>query len=53
MGRYVLVDGDGVAVNTIIWDGETAFSVGDGLTLIPESDYKPPANPDADDSGRQ
>ena len=39
MGRYVLIDADGNPVNTIVWDGEMDFTLGDGESLIPESDY--------------
>ena len=31
--RYALVDADGLVVNAIVWDGETKFDPGEGLTV--------------------
>lgn len=32
--RYAVVDGDGVVVNTVVWDGVQEFDPGEGLTLV-------------------
>lgn len=37
MNRYALVK-DGFVVNTIIWDGESEWSPGEGVTAIPLDD---------------
>jgi hypothetical protein len=32
--RYAVVDGEGLVVNVILWDGETPYDPGDGLELV-------------------
>ncbi len=36
MDRYVIVDTDGFAENTIIWDGTTALTLPAGYTIVRE-----------------
>ena len=36
MQRYVVVDTDGFAENTIIWDGTTALTLPAGYTIVRE-----------------
>lgn len=36
--NYLLVDGDGFATNAVLWDGETEYEPGEGLTLIEQPD---------------
>lgn len=34
MGRYAVVDGDGLVTNVVEWDGETEYDPGEGLELV-------------------
>jgi len=43
MGRYVFLDAAGVAVNIILWDGVSSYSLEEGYSLMPEEEYVPPA----------
>jgi len=45
MDRYVIVDKDGFAENTIIWDGTTALTLPDGYTIQLEGDCTAPERP--------
>ena len=36
MQRYVIVDADGFAENTIIWDGTTSLTLPAGYTIVRE-----------------
>ncbi len=38
MGRYAVIE-DGVVVNIIVWDGESEYDPGDGVTLVEAGDY--------------
>ena len=42
MNRYVVLDFTGTAVNTILWDGVTHYTLEEGFSLIPESEYVAP-----------
>lgn len=44
MQRYVIADEFGRRVNTIMWDGESALSLGAGYFLTLESEFVPLAN---------
>jgi len=32
--KYALINADGLVVNGIVWDGETEFDPGEGLTVV-------------------
>ena len=32
--KYALINADGLVVNAIVWDGETEFDPGDGITVV-------------------
>ena len=44
MQRYVIADEFGRRVNTILWDGESALSIGAGYTLSLEAEFIPLPN---------
>ncbi|HEY7822965.1 MAG TPA: hypothetical protein VIG24_09040 [Acidimicrobiia bacterium] len=33
--HYGVVDGDGLVVNVVVWDGVSDYEPGEGLTLVP------------------
>lgn len=50
--RYVIVDAEGYAVNTILWDGITPFSM-DGVDIIEESQCTAIERPSPDTQEQQ
>ena len=51
MDRYVIVDTDGFAENTIIWDGTTSLTLPDGYCLIAEENCDARERPTDDING--
>ncbi|HEV2561914.1 MAG TPA: hypothetical protein VGT78_07210 [Rhizomicrobium sp.] len=38
MANYLIVDGGGLVVNVVVWDGEAQYAPGEGLTLTEQPD---------------
>lgn len=41
MGRFAVVDDDGLIVNVVVWDGVSDWSPGDGVRPVEVPDGKP------------
>lgn len=38
MTNYLIVDGDGLVTNAIVWDGEAPYDPGAGVSLVEQPD---------------